>query len=146
MLNMASWKPPKSPYDLIQEHLYQDPWRVLVACIFCNLTRRHTAEPLLWKFFKMYPTPSAAMKANPPDLESFLKPIGMSKRRSLTLIRMSKEYLDDEWDEPIELYGIGKYANDAWKIFCTENWKDVQPNDHALTWYHEWALENVQQS
>ena len=86
------------------------------------------------------------MKANPPDLESFLKPIGMSKRRSLTLIRMSKEYLDDEWDEPIELYGIGKYANDAWKIFCTENWKDVQPNDHALTWYHEWALENVQQS
>ena len=141
---MTAWKPPKSPYDLIQEHLYEDPWKVLVACVFCNLTRRHTAEPLLWKFFDMYPSASDAMRANPEELEDFLKPIGMSKRRSHTLVRMSKEYVENKWVEPIELYGIGKYANDAWKIFCTGRWKEVKPNDHALTWYHDWLLKTIE--
>lgn len=30
--------PPVSPYGLIQEHLYQDPWKVLVACMLLNQT------------------------------------------------------------------------------------------------------------
>ena len=55
---------------------------------------------------------------------------------------MSREFLEKSWDEPIELHGIGKYANDAWKIFCTDQWKDVQPHDHALVWYHEWLMKN----
>ena len=113
------WVPPKSPFNLIQEQLWQDPWRIFVACIFCNLTRRHTAEPLLWKFFNMYPTAPDASQADEKVLEDLLQPIGLSKRRAKTLVRMSKEYLDKKWEEPIELYGIGKYANDAWKIFCT---------------------------
>ena len=138
---MNIWKPPKSPYNLIQEHLYQDPWKVLVSCIFCNLTRRHTAEPLLWKFFEDYPTALSAAEADFHTLEHLLKPIGLSKRRANTLIRMSTEYLSSAWKEPIELYGIGKYANDAWKIFCTPMWKEVKPQDHALTWYHNWILE-----
>ena len=54
----------------------------------------------------------------------------------------SKEYLDKEWNEPIELFGIGKYGNDAWKIFCTSGWRDVKPKDHALSWYHDWLVEN----
>lgn len=30
--------PPVSPFGLIQEHLYQDPWKVLVACMLLNKT------------------------------------------------------------------------------------------------------------
>mgnify|MGYP001172270513 CR=1 FL=1 len=136
------WKPPKSPYDLIQEHLWDDEWKVLVACIFCNLTKRKTAEPLIWKFFEMYPEPSVARDACEKSLQRFLKPLGLSQKRAKTLIRMSREFLDKNWKEPIDLYGIGKYGNDAWKIFCTERWKDVKPKDHALTWYHDWLMEN----
>ena len=132
----------KSPFNLIQEHLHDDPWKILVACIFCNLTRRHTAEPLLWKFFEMYPKASAAALADEKAIESLIQPIGLSKRRAKTLVRMSKEYIAKSWKEPVELYGIGKYANDAWKIFCTDKWKNVQPKDHALVWYHDWLLEN----
>ena len=33
-----SWIPPKSPYNLIQEQLYPDPWKLLVATIFLNRT------------------------------------------------------------------------------------------------------------
>lgn len=32
------WNPPKSPYQLIQEVLYKDPWQLLVATIFLNKT------------------------------------------------------------------------------------------------------------
>ena len=141
---MSDWHPPKSPFNLIQEQLYEDPWRVLVACIFCNLTRRDTAEPLIWKFFKKYPTAEVAAKASTKDLEFFLQPLGLSKRRAKSLKKMSQEYISKQWKEPIELYGIGKYANDAWKIFCTPDWKNVSPKDHALSWYHNWLINNFE--
>ena len=136
------WNPPKSPYNLIQERLYSDPWKILVACIFCNLTRRFQAEPLIDEFFNRWPSPEDAAKAPIQELEELLQPIGLSSRRAKTLTRMSQEYLEKDWQEPIELYGIGKYGNDAWKIFCTSDWKDVEPKDHALTWYHDWLVEN----
>jgi methyl-CpG-binding domain protein 4 len=136
------WKPPKSPYNLIQERLYHDPWKVLVACIFCNLTKRFQAEPIIDEFFERWPNPRVASIADVEELEDLLKPLGLSKKRAIALTRMSKEFLGKNWKEPIELYGIGKYGNDAWKIFCTESWKDVKPKDHALVWYHEWINEN----
>lgn len=33
------WVPPKSPYHLIQELLFHDPWKLLVATIFLNKTK-----------------------------------------------------------------------------------------------------------
>ena len=32
------WIPPNSPYSLVQEVLYHDPWKLLVATIFLNRT------------------------------------------------------------------------------------------------------------
>ena len=34
----SSWIPPKSPYNLVQETLFHDPWKLLVATIFLNKT------------------------------------------------------------------------------------------------------------
>jgi hypothetical protein len=34
----VKWIPPVSPYGLIQEQLYRDPWKVLVACMLLNKT------------------------------------------------------------------------------------------------------------
>lgn len=33
-----TWKPPESPYGLLQEKHAHDPWRVLVICKFLNVT------------------------------------------------------------------------------------------------------------
>jgi hypothetical protein len=38
------WAPPRSPYSLIEEWLWNQPWRMLVACILLNKT---TAKQLL---------------------------------------------------------------------------------------------------
>ena len=34
----ALWHPPASPYGLIEEYLYQEPWKLLVACMLLNVT------------------------------------------------------------------------------------------------------------
>ena len=34
----ALWHPPASPYGLLEEVLYEDPWKLLVACMLLNVT------------------------------------------------------------------------------------------------------------
>jgi|TARA_R110002020_G_scaffold37124_19_gene112082 methyl-CpG-binding domain protein 4 len=132
-----SWIPPKSPYNLIQEHLWHDPWKIFVACIFCNLTKRVDAEPYMWKFFDLYPDAKSASIADPKTIEKMIKPLGLSQRRSVALVRMSDDYLKKQWkNKPDVLYGIGKYASDAYMIFCLGKWKSVEPKDTALNDYH----------
>jgi hypothetical protein len=36
---MTKWTPPRSPFNLVQEHLHHDPWQLLVATIFLNRTQ-----------------------------------------------------------------------------------------------------------
>ena len=133
------WKPPRSPYNLIQEHLWHDPWKIFVACIFCNLTKRVDAEPYMWKFFKIFPTPDDASTADSDEIAEMIQPLGLSQRRSKALVRMSNDYLRKDWrDSPEILSGIGKYASDAYRIFCLGEWKDVSPKDGALVNYHQY--------
>ena len=35
------------------------------------------------------------------------------------------EYVNKDWKYPKELYGIGKYGNDSYRIFCVNEWKEV---------------------
>ena len=41
------------------------------------------------------------------------------------MFRYTEQYLGMDWQYPIELYGIGKYGNDSYRIFCTPEWKEV---------------------
>jgi hypothetical protein len=34
----SKWTPPRSPFNLVQEHLYHDQWQLLVATVFLNRT------------------------------------------------------------------------------------------------------------
>jgi len=34
----SSWIPPRSPFNLVQEYLFHDPWKLLVATVFLNRT------------------------------------------------------------------------------------------------------------
>jgi|TARA_Y100000310_G_C20700775_1_gene829656 methyl-CpG-binding domain protein 4 len=96
----------------------------------------------MWKFFDKYPTPKIAAEADISDIVDMIGPLGLSQRRSRTLIRMSNDYINKEWRrDPAVLYGIGKYASDAYRIFCLGEWKSVEPRDHALNDYHTWLKE-----
>ncbi|CAN9515410.1 unnamed protein product [Ophioblennius macclurei] len=136
------WTPPRSPFNLVQETLFHDPWKLLVATIFLNKTSGKMAIPVLWKFFEHYPSAEVTRGADWQPISELLKPLGLYELRAKTLIRFSDEYLSKDWHSPIELHGIGKYGNDSYRIFCIGEWREVTPNDHMLNKYHAWLLEN----
>ena len=55
----------------------------------------------------------------------------------MILKKFSSQFLVKEWETAKDLYGCGKYADDTWRIFCKGDWKSVEPNDHALVFYHD---------
>ncbi|XP_048212263.1 methyl-CpG-binding domain protein 4 isoform X2 [Perognathus longimembris pacificus] len=136
------WTPPRSPFNLVQETLFHDPWKLLIATIFLNRTSGKMAIPVLWKFLEKYPSADVARAADWRDLSELLRPLGLYDLRAKTIIKFSDEYLTKQWKYPIELHGIGKYGNDSYRIFCVNEWKQVHPEDHKLNKYHDWLWEN----
>lgn len=136
------WTPPRSPFNLIQETLFHDPWKLLIATIFLNRTSGKMAIPVLWEFLEKYPSAEAARVADWRDVSELLKPLGLYELRAKTIVKFSDEYLTKQWKYPIELHGIGKYGNDSYRIFCVNEWKQVHPEDHKLNKYHDWLWEN----
>lgn len=140
-ITVKNWKPPKSPYGLIQESLWPDEWKILVACMLLNQTTRKQLDKVIDEFFSRWPDPQALLNSTPEEIGEVIKPLGFWRRRPKTLQRFSKEYLSGEWADPSCLHGVGKYAHDAWRIFIAGDWKQVEPNDHALNKYHDWLKE-----
>nr|XP_006631030.2 PREDICTED: methyl-CpG-binding domain protein 4 [Lepisosteus oculatus] len=136
------WTPPRSPFALVQETLFHDPWKLLIATIFLNRTSGKMAIPVLWEFFGRYPSPEVARVSDWKEMAELLKPLGLNELRAKTIVRFSDEYLTKHWKYPIELHGIGKYGNDSYRIFCVNEWKQVDPQDHKLNLYHAWLREN----
>jgi methyl-CpG-binding domain protein 4 len=131
-----SWVPPKSPHGLIQEDLWPDEWKILVSCLMLNMTTRKQVDGVIHEFFARWPNPEALVVAGDEEIQELIRPLGMQKKRSKTLLRFTREYLAGGWKDARDLYGIGKYGDDAHKIFCVGNWQQVEPNDHALNDYH----------
>ena len=135
-----NWHPPKSPHGLIQEILWPNEWRILISCLLLNQTSRKQVDNVIDLLFHKFPGPITMAMANEEKLASIIRPLGLVNKRVKTLKRFSYEYVTKKWATPKELYGCGKYADDTWRIFCRGDWKDVTPNDHALTNYHNWLL------
>ena len=133
----------RSPYALLQEELNGDPWKIFVCCIFCNLTKRKSSEPYFWEVLKRWPDADSLGKADINELVKLVKPLGLSQKRAKALKQMSLGYTSKAWkNDPTSLYGIGKYAHDAYRIFCLGEWKDVEPKDGALINYVNWRRSN----
>ena len=135
------WRPPKSPHDLLQESLWPDEWKILISCLMLNQTTRKQVDKVVWQFFDKWPDPKSFLGSKHEEVSDMLRPLGFYNRRPKSLRRFTEEYIKREWAEPIELHGIGKYANDAWRIFCRGDWKAVDPQDHALNKYHAFLQE-----
>ena len=62
--HQVKYLPPQSPFNLIQEELFHNPWKLLVATIFLNKTSGRNAIPILWKFFEYFPDAETTSKAD----------------------------------------------------------------------------------
>jgi len=120
---------------IIQERWSLTPWHMFVCCLLLNQTSNRQVKPLLKKFFTRYPSPENLVSADMEELKELIRPLGFYNRRAQTLIRFSKEYLG-EWKDPRELYGIGKYAWDSYRIFILGDF-EIETEDKVLRAYLE---------
>lgn len=134
--------PPRSPYCLIQEDLWPNEWRILVSCVLLNRTARRQVERVLPDLFNLCPTAQDMVNCNAEQLASIIAPLGFKNRRAVSLIQLSKNYLQTNWQHAKELPGIGEYGAAVWEIFVKGVLPPVAPKDHALTWYHAWRLKH----
>jgi methyl-CpG-binding domain protein 4 len=115
-----------SPYNLLQEQLRDDPWKLLVACIMLNRTHNRQVKEIIWKFFELFPDDTVFQEKNKWEREHEVKeliaPLGFKNRRFEALWNMSSDFYTerpDLWNEHIySLRGVGKYAADSFMMFC----------------------------
>jgi len=115
---------------------------MLICCIMLNCTSRKQVDQVREEFFKRYPDALEAEMADPEEMAELIAPLGFKNRRTSTIIRFSHDWVNLDWEEPSELYGIGKYGQDSWEIFQKGN-LNVEPTDGVLNTYLDWAKTQV---
>ncbi|KAG8083588.1 hypothetical protein GUJ93_ZPchr0015g6642 [Zizania palustris] len=141
--------PPRSPHKLLQEKYASDPWKVLVICMLLNKTQGKQVRKKVKGFFRRYPDAQTAFNADPEKMVNYLAPLGLPRVKAGRIQKFSKAYIEKEWTYVTELCGVGKYAADAYAIFCAGKAKEVVPADHKLVDYWKYVcfeLPMIQQS
>lgn len=140
-----------SPLELFQERLRGQPdypWRHCIACVLLNRTQGQQVEHVIWDLFDRWPSPEAMALANEKDLEEVLRPLGLWRKRALSLRQLSHTWTvlqrsgatTETFSRLLELLpGIGQYAVDSWRIFVEGRVHDVFPTDLRLRAYLLWA-------
>ena len=100
-------------------------WQHMVGVMCLNMTYRKQVKKVLPILFKKYPNAKAFLQGKSDDQEKLLKPLGMVHVRTQRLRRMSEDFLKWDRKDATELYGIGKYGSDSYRIF----YKNEIPND-----------------
>lgn len=116
---------------LLQDGLGGCPWRVAVASILCNKTRRTCVDSVLEELLNRWPTPVALAAADRAELAQLLRPLGLQHQRAKTLVRFSFEFCADHWEDFRDLPGVGPYVADAVGLVCF-GCTELESGDHAL--------------
>ena len=119
---------------IIQQEFQHDPWKMLIGCIMLNQTSNKNVRQVIYSFFDRWPTPQSVIDANPTDICYHIRPLGFYNRRTATIQRFSREYIEKSFNRASELHGIGKYADDSYEIFIKGN-LNVDPTDKILIRY-----------
>jgi len=130
--------PHLSPYGLIQESLWPDEWKCLVACLMLNCTTRRQVEKVIPEFFRRWPSPVQFLSAKKEEVTELIRPLGFQNRRATRLLEMTNAYLEQDWSHAAELPGVGDYAARSWEIFFKNSLGKHPPVDRALLLYWKW--------
>lgn len=119
---------------IIQQEFQHNPFQMLIGCIMLNQTSNRNVRQVIYSFFDKWPTPQSILNADPDLIREHIRPLGFYNRRTETIIRFSREYIEKKFNRASELHGIGKYADDSYEIFIKGN-LNVNPTDKILIRY-----------
>ena len=103
--------------DLMVQQQVKSIWQHMVGVICLNQTGRKKVKKVLPKFFEEFPTAIDLLQSDRDTIAEMLKDLGMKNVRANRIWRMSKEYLEWDGEDATELFGIGKYGSDSYRIF-----------------------------
>tara|TARA_Y100000589_G_scaffold235333_1_gene222738 strand:+ start:561 stop:944 length:384 start_codon:yes stop_codon:yes gene_type:complete len=116
--------------ELMVQQQVKSVWQHMVGVICLNLTDRKQVKQVLPKLFKKYNTPIKFIRGNSNTQKKMLKPLGMVNVRLKRIKQMSVDFLTWDYKDAKDLYGIGKYGDDSYRIFYkNETPKNVQDKE-----------------
>lgn len=120
--------------ELMVQQQVASVWQHMVGVICLNQTNRKQVKRVLPVFFEKWSTPESLLRCRIIDMEEVLAPLGMRHIRAKRIYKMSIDFLTWDGDDATELYGIGKYGSDSYRIFYK---KEIPENvgDHELKRY-----------
>jgi endonuclease III len=110
---------------------------MLAACSLVNRTTWDKARLVHSRLKLRYRTPERLAAARPEDLHGVLRPLGLWRQRSRSLVALAQAFClrqPETAEDVAGLPGCGRYAADSWAIFV-DGRTDVRPDDGKLTWY-----------
>ncbi|GAX13738.1 methyl-CpG-binding domain protein 4 [Fistulifera solaris] len=126
-----------SPFGLLEELFVENPFQLLLSTILLNRTTRIQVDPVLYELLQHWPTPESLFQAELDSLIQVVRPLGMGYRRAMGLLQFARDYLtqdNSKYQDVMELYYCGPYAQDAYRLFIQKN-ASIKPLDHALRAY-----------
>ena len=120
--------------ELMVQQQVDNAWQHMVGVICLNQTHRKQVKRILPDFFRRWPTHVSILQDTREDVEKMIAPLGMRRVRSERIYRMSEQF--ESWDgkDATELYGIGKYGSDSYRLFY-KNEIPENVGDHELKRY-----------
>jgi hypothetical protein len=158
---ITSINPLYSPLGLLEELFLDNPWRLLVSTILLNKTQRPQVDCILFQFLQKWPDAISTTLADEEEIFNVIGVLGLGNKRSKSLIRFSKEYLELieskrsalsnedtieytlNMKEVKSLHQCGVYAWSAYQLFILKELPEgdtFEVCDHALQLYVEHKL------
>ena len=125
--------------ELMVQQQVDNAWQHMVGVICLNQTHRKQVKRILPDFFKRWPTHTSILQDTREDVEKMIAPLGMRRVRSERIYRMSEQFESWNGEDATELYGIGKYGSDSYRLFY-KNEIPENVGDHELKRYIEEEL------
>jgi len=120
--------------ELMVQQQVDNAWQHMVGVICLNQTHRKQVKRILPDFFKRWPTHTSILQDTREDVEEMIAPLGMRRVRSERIYRMSEQFESWNGEDATELYGIGKYGSDSYRLFY-KNEIPENVGDHELKRY-----------
>jgi len=114
---------------MVQQQI-SGPWQHMVGVIMLNQTGRKPVKTVLPEFLERWPAPEAYLASDPDEVKAVIRPLGFYNRREHTFRRMSQDFLAWDGVDATQLYGIGLYGSQSYRIFFLG--ERFEPQDKEL--------------
>ena len=103
--------------NLMVQQQVENKWQHMVGVICLNQTGRKKVKKVLPEFFERFPNAWTLLLSDKDTIAEMLKDLGMKNVRANRIWRMSCDFINWDGKDATELFGIGKYGSDSYRIF-----------------------------